>query len=112
MPRRKKKPAANSASPEFDAQRFLDSSDVTKKIVEHRPRSVIFAQGDPSDNVIYIQKGAVRLSVFSRGGKDAIVAMFGPGEFLGEGCPAGQAVRMATAIAVSPGRSSSCPRTR
>ena len=101
MPRRKKKPAANSASPEFDAQRFLDSADVTKKIVEHRPRSVIFAQGDPSDNVIYIQKGSVRLSVLSRGGKDAIVAMLGRGDFLGEGALAGQRVRMATAIAVS-----------
>ncbi len=100
MPRRKK-PAANSESPEFDAQVFLDSSGVTKKVVEHRPRSVIFAQGDPSDSVIYIRKGAVRLSVLSRGGKEAIVAMLGRGDFLGEGALAGQRVRMATATAVS-----------
>ncbi len=100
MPPRKK-PAANSESSGFDAQRFLDSSDVTKKVVEHRPRSVIFAQGDPSDDVIYIQKGSVRLSVLSRGGKEAVVAMLGRGDFLGEGALAGQRVRMATAIAVS-----------
>ncbi len=101
MPRRRKKPAASSESSEFDAQRFLNSSGVTKKVVEYRPRSVIFAQGDPSDNVIYIQKGAVRLSVLSRGGKEAIVAMLGRGDFLGEGALAGQRVRMATATAVS-----------
>ena len=62
---------------------------------------MIFAQGDPSDSVMYIQKGAVRLSVLSRGGKEAIVAMLGRGDFLGEGALAGQRVRMATATAVS-----------
>jgi CRP-like cAMP-binding protein len=103
MPRRPKKPAANGNldSAKFDAERFLSSASVSKKVVEYRPRSVIFAQGDPSDNVMYIQKGTVRLSVLSRAGKEAIVAMLGRGDFLGEGALAGQRVRMATATAVS-----------
>ena len=80
---------------------FSARSSVSKKVVEFRPRSVMFAQGDPSDNVMYIQKGTVRLSVLSRAGKEAIVAMLGRGDFLGEGALAGQRVRMATATAVS-----------
>ena len=80
---------------------FLDSSGIAKKIVEYRPLTVIFSQGDPSDTVIYIQKGAVRLSVLSHAGKEAIVGMLGPGDFLGEGALAGQRVRIGTATAVS-----------
>ena len=101
MPRPSKKPAANANPAAFDAERFLTSSSVSKKVVEYRPRSVMFAQGDASDNVMYIQKGTVRLSILSRAGKEAIVAMLGRGDFLGEGALAGQRVRMATATAVS-----------
>ena len=90
----KKKPA-------FDAQVFLESADVAKKIVEYRRTAVIFAQGDPCESVMYIQKGAVRLSVLSHSGKEAIVAMLGSGDFLGEGALAGQRVRMGTATAVA-----------
>jgi len=90
----KKKPA-------FDAQVFLESADVAKKIVEYRRSAVIFAQGDPGESVMYIQKGAVRLSVLSDSGKEAIVAMLGSGDFLGEGALAGQRVRMGTATAVA-----------
>ncbi len=79
MPRPRKK--AGSAA--FDAQTFLNSAGIRKKIVDYRPLGVIFAQGDPSDSVMYIQKGAVRLSVLSHAGKEAIVAMLGPGDFLG-----------------------------
>jgi CRP-like cAMP-binding protein len=61
----------------------------------------IFAQGDLCDNVMYIQTGAVRLSVLSHSGKEAIVAMLGPGDFLGEGALAAQRVRMGTATAVA-----------
>ena len=63
--------------------------------------AVVFSQGDPSDTVMYIQKGAVRLSVLSHAGKEAIVGVLGPGDFLGEGALAGQPVRMGTATAVS-----------
>jgi CRP-like cAMP-binding protein len=69
--------------------------------MEFRRLAVIFAQGDPCDTVMYIQKGAVRLSVLSHSGKEAIVAMLGPGDFLGEGALAGQPVRMGTATAVA-----------
>jgi CRP-like cAMP-binding protein len=101
MPRSRKKPGTTPVVPEFDAQAFLDSADIPKKIVAYRPLAVIFSQGDPSESVIYIQKGAVRLSVLSHSGKEAIVGMLGPGDFLGEGALAGQRVRMGTATAVS-----------
>jgi CRP/FNR family cyclic AMP-dependent transcriptional regulator len=98
-PTRKKKPTP--AAPAFDAQSFLNAAGIHKKIVEYRPLAVIFSQGDPSDTVLYIQKGAVRLSVLSQSGKEAIVGMLGPGDFLGEGALAGQRVRIGTARAVS-----------
>jgi CRP/FNR family cyclic AMP-dependent transcriptional regulator len=85
----------------FDAQVFLESAGVSKKIVGYGNAAVIFAQGDPCDSVMYIQKGAVRLSVLSHSGKEAIVAMLGPGDFLGEGALAGQPIRMGTATAVA-----------
>ena len=90
-----------SIRPAFEAQAFLDSAAITRKITEFRRGAVIFAQGDPCDSVMYIQKGAVRLSVLSHSGKEAIVAMLGPGDFLGEGALAGQPVRMGTATAVA-----------
>jgi len=97
-----KKLVAKPILPVFDAQTFLDAAGITKAIVDYRPLAVIFAQGDPCDTVMYIQKGAVRLSVLSHAGKEAIVGMLGPGDFLGEGALAGQPVRMGTATAASP----------
>lgn len=90
--------------PPFAAQAFLDSADVSKKIVDYCPLAVIFAQGDLCDSVMYIQAGAVRLSVLSHSGKEAIVAMLGPGDFLGEGALTSQRVRMGTATAVASSR--------
>src|SRR6266550_4230370 len=81
----------------FNAQAFLDSAGVARKIVEYRREEVIFAQGDSCEHVFYIQDGAVKLSVLSKAGREAVVAMLGPGEFFGEGCLAGQPVRMGTA---------------
>jgi CRP-like cAMP-binding protein len=97
--RRKRLPAPGEKT--LDPQRFLASAGITGTPVVYPPLSVVFAQGDPSDAVLYIQKGAVRLSVISRDGKEAIVAMLGRGDFVGEGALAGQPVRMATATAVS-----------
>ena len=74
----------------FDAQTFLDSAGVARKIVEYRRAEVIFSQGDPCEHVLYLQKGGVKLSVLSKVGREAVVAMLGPGEFFGEGCLAGQ----------------------
>ena len=81
----------------FDAQAFLDSAGVNRKVVEYHRGDVVFAQGDPGDHVFYIQQGAVKLSVLSKAGRQAVVAMLGPGEFFGEGCLAGQPIRMASA---------------
>jgi CRP/FNR family cyclic AMP-dependent transcriptional regulator len=104
MPRARSKSGAKSAStatPAFNAQMFLHSAGIAKKVVEYKPLSVIFSQGDACDSVMYVQGGAVRLSVLSHAGKEAIVALLGPGDFLGEGALAGQRVRMGTATAVA-----------
>ena len=85
----------------FDAQVFLDSAGLKKKVVEYPRNAVIFAQGEPCDHVLYIQKGNVKLSVLSKSGREAVVGMLGAGEFFGEGCLAGQPVRMGTATAVA-----------
>jgi CRP/FNR family cyclic AMP-dependent transcriptional regulator len=85
----------------FDAQAFLDSAGVSRKVVDFRKRQVIFAQGDPCKSVMYAQRGGVKLSVVSQTGKEAVVAILGPGDFFGEGCLAGQARRMATATAIT-----------
>jgi CRP-like cAMP-binding protein len=69
--------------------------------VEHKRRSAIFSQGDPADSVFYILKGKIKLTVVSKQGKEAIVALLDSGNFFGEGCLAGQPRRMASASAVS-----------
>jgi CRP/FNR family transcriptional regulator, cyclic AMP receptor protein len=85
----------------FDAQRFLDSTGSAKKIMKYEPASIVFSQGDPALSVLYVQQGGVRLSVISETGKEAVVALLGSGDFFGEGCLAGQPVRMATATAIA-----------
>ena len=85
--------------PTFNAQAFLDSAGVARTIVEYQPGDVIFSQGDPCKVVLYIQHGAVKLSVLSKAGKEAVVAILGAGDFFGEGCLAGQPVRMGSATA-------------
>jgi CRP/FNR family transcriptional regulator, cyclic AMP receptor protein len=86
----------------FDAQVFLDSVGTSRKIEEFRKRQAIFSQGDPADSVMYVQKGSVKLTVVNEGGKEAVVAIFGPGDFFGEGGIAGQKIRMGTATALLP----------
>jgi CRP-like cAMP-binding protein len=88
----------------FDAQAFLDSAGVARTVVEFRKKETIFSQGDPCKDVMYIQIGTVKLSVVSTSGKEAVVAILKPGEFVGEGGLAGQRVRMATATAVTPAK--------
>lgn len=92
---------ARASASRFDAESFLDAAGIPRKTVDYRPLAVIFSQGDPSDTVLYLKKGAVRLSVLSKSGKEAIVGMLGPGDFLGEGALTGQRVRIGTATAVS-----------
>jgi CRP/FNR family cyclic AMP-dependent transcriptional regulator len=86
----------------FNAQTFLDSTGVARKAMLYQRKAIIFAQGDSSKHVIYIQKGCVKLSVVNEVGREAIVAMLGPGDFFGEGCLAGQKICMATATAITP----------
>jgi len=85
----------------FNAQAFLDSAGIAKRIVEYRRNAAIFTQGDPCEHVLYIQKGGVKLSVLSKSGREAVVAILGAGEFFGEGCLAGQSVRMGSATAMA-----------
>ena len=86
----------------FSGQAFLDSAGVSKTVVQYRRDEAIFTQGDVCEDVMYIRSGGVKLSVLSTAGKEAVVAMLGPGDFFGEGCLAGQALRMGSATAVTP----------
>jgi len=83
-------------------QSFLDSAGLGRKVDKFRGKETIFAQGDPAKNVMYIQEGGVRLTVVNEAGKEAVVAILGRGDFLGEGCLAGQSVCMATATSIAP----------
>jgi CRP/FNR family cyclic AMP-dependent transcriptional regulator len=85
----------------FNDRALLDSAGITKRVVSYRRGEVIFSQGDVGDNVMYIQKGGVKLSVHSRTGREAVVAILGPGDFFGEGCLAGQPFRMGQATALT-----------
>src|ERR1022692_2977033 len=87
--------------PPFDLKVFLAKANGGKTIAECRTDESIFAQGDPADAIFYIKKGKVKLTVFSKEGKEAVVAILKEGDFFGEGCLAGQQVRMATAVAIS-----------
>ena len=95
-------PTNSTQKPAFDTQAFLDSAGLARKVAQFRKKETIFAQGDPAKNVLYIQKGGVRLSVMNQAGKEAVVAVLGPGDFLGEGCLAGQPIRIGTATAIAP----------
>jgi len=86
----------------FNVEAYLDSTGPARKVVTYRRGDVVFSQGDAGDDVRYIQKGAIKLSVLSRIGKEAVVAMLGTGDFFGEGALAGQTVRIGTATAVVP----------
>ena len=86
----------------FNAQAFLDSAGVAKSVADYGREETIFTQGDASQHVMYIQSGGVKLSVLSKSGREAIVAMLGPGDFFGEGCLSGQPLRLGSATAITP----------
>jgi CRP/FNR family cyclic AMP-dependent transcriptional regulator len=98
------KPKARSVEPKkrrgFDLEAYLESAGPARKVIKYRRGEVVFSQGDPGNDIRYIQKGAIKLSVLSRIGKEAVVAMLGAGDFFGEGALAGQPVRIGTATAV------------
>jgi CRP/FNR family transcriptional regulator, cyclic AMP receptor protein len=95
---RNKKSKRNSV----DAQAFLSTAGVGRKLCEFRRGEPIFSQGDAAETVMYIQKGGVKLSVVNGTGKEAVVAMLGPSDFLGVGCMGDQAIRLGTATAMTP----------
>jgi len=86
----------------FDAQVFLDSAGVSRKVREYKRAEAIYAQGDAAESVMYLQSGGVKLTVINEVGKEAVVAILGPGDFFGEGSLAGQPVRIGTATAITP----------
>ena len=86
--------------PVFDLQTFLASAGLARTVTKYANSAVLFSQGDPAAAVLYLQEGSVKLSVLSRTGKEAVVAILGPGDFFGEGCLAGQPQRMSTATAI------------
>ena len=86
----------------FDAETYLQSTGPARKVVKHRRGEEVFAQGDPATDVRYLQKGVIKISVLSRIGKEAVIAMLSPGDFFGEGALAGQTVRIETATALAP----------
>jgi CRP/FNR family transcriptional regulator, cyclic AMP receptor protein len=97
----KLKASAEKASA-FSVHTFLESTGIAKKVLPYRRGEPVFNQGDACEHIWYIQSGGIKLSVLSKTGKEAVVAMLGPGDFFGEGCLAGQEVRMGSATAVTP----------
>ncbi len=81
---------------------FLDSAGLGRRVEKFRAKETIFSQGDPAKNVLYIQEGGVKLTVVNKTGKEAVVALLGPGDFAGEACLAGQSICIATATAITP----------
>ncbi|MEO8483462.1 MAG: Crp/Fnr family transcriptional regulator [Acidobacteriota bacterium] len=105
-----KRPLAKPRRRPFDVIAYLDSGDVVRHGSEFTQGKVIFAQGASADSVFYLQGGAVKLTVLSSTGKEAVVAMLGKGDFFGEGCLAGQTLRMGTATAVVPSAALRIPK--
>jgi CRP/FNR family cyclic AMP-dependent transcriptional regulator len=91
----------NETAGGFDPAAFLATVGVGRNITRYSKKAVVFAQGDDADGVFYITKGKIKLAVLSKDGKEAIVALLGPDEFVGEGCLIGQPKRLATASALT-----------
>ena len=87
---------------EFSAQAFLDSAGVSRKVRQYKKAEIVFSQGKPAESIMYIQEGGVKITVVNEIGKEAIIAILGPGDFFGEGCLAGQPVRMGNATSITP----------
>jgi len=98
----KARPVAPKTVLDFDVESYLNAAASARKVVSYRRGELVFSQGDAAGDIRYLQKGAIKLSVLSRIGKEAVVAMLGPGDFFGEGVLTGQTLRMGTATAVVP----------
>jgi CRP/FNR family cyclic AMP-dependent transcriptional regulator len=93
--------AASKKLAKFDPKSFLSTIDGGRKIIAFSKKQAIFAQGDSSDAVFYIQEGKVKLSVVSKMGKEATIGILNEGDFLGEGCLTGQPLRLCSATAMT-----------
>jgi CRP-like cAMP-binding protein len=100
MPSMAAKRATKAPQP-FDVDAFLASAGLSRRVSQLPAGTLVFAQGAAANTVFYIQDGTVKLSVLSAAGKEAVVALLGPGEFFGEGCLAGQSRRMGSATAIT-----------
>lgn len=90
--------------PAFEVFALLNSAGVSKRQIEFRKKQKLFSQGDPASHVFYIQEGNVKVAVTSPEGKEAVIALPGAGDFLGEGCLAGQPLWITTATTMTQGR--------
>jgi CRP-like cAMP-binding protein len=93
--------AAAKTRLEFDVRTYLESAGPARKVLKYRAGQTVFSQGEPANDIRYLQKGAIKLSVLSQIGKEAIIAMLAPGDFFGEGALAGQLLRIGTATAIT-----------
>jgi CRP/FNR family transcriptional regulator, cyclic AMP receptor protein len=98
----RKRPLEPASRPAFDVEAFLKGAGGSRNLTEYQRGDVVFSQGDAGSDVKYVQKGAIKLSVLSRIGREAVVAMLVPGDFFGEGVLVGQSVRIGTATAMAP----------
>jgi CRP-like cAMP-binding protein len=89
------------AKPPFDPQAFLSKVNGGRAVADYRKDKIVYRQGDPADSVFYIQSGKIKKTVISEQGKEAVVALLGPGDFFGEGCLTGQSLRLATVAAMT-----------
>ncbi len=105
MPSRRRLPTQRRAKKQtdvFDPQAFLTNAGIGRTVHSYKPKQAVFSQGEHADAVFYLQEGRVRLSVLSKQGKEATIALLGPGDFLGEGCLASdQPIRLASATAIA-----------
>jgi CRP/FNR family transcriptional regulator, cyclic AMP receptor protein len=85
----------------FNPAAFLETAAKGRVIAKHLKGDIVFSQGDDADSVLYVKEGRIKVTVVSTQGKEAVVAILGPDEFLGEGCLIGQPRRLATATAMT-----------
>jgi len=91
---------AKKTKPVFDPQAFLATVSRGRTVTNFRKDAIVYRQAAAADSVFYVQKGRIKISVASKQGKEAVIAILGPGEFFGEGCLIGQSHRLATAKAM------------
>lgn len=94
-------PKKRKVTPGFDPKMFLAKVGKGRTLAEHKKNERVFSQGDPADAIFYIQKGKIKLTVVSKQGKEAVIAILGANDFFGEGCLAGQPLRMSSAAALT-----------